>query len=664
MINLRHKIAAFIVFLLVPLTTSARVQRNDSVGNELLQKVRVTFNQNDENAFYDAISNYRSHLLKHKDTSAFYLSWKNEVLYDVNHNHFYRALRKTMMMQRDMERRGATHEYYNTTHLRGIIYSLRGNIPLAHQYFEKALEQVDHSQPANLVALYMDLSNIEMDTQPKDAMKHLNCALEIIKANGASYEYSDAIGFKVIIAYAMRDWQQVNEAFAEYIKLKDELGQNFSTTYYNYAMLCKAVADKRYNDAIKQTLELTNTTDIYKFQTEIYELAGDTERAFQTQKLYLAVKDSVNNVIMSEEMVGSANDLHDAELRNEAATKRNRELMWLLNIIAFGALLIGFLIYRMNRLRFMRKLQKQNRELLIARDKAQESERMKINFLQNMSHEIRTPLNVISGYAQIISNPEADLSDEERADMALRITHSTNIIVHIVDEILDISGKESIHFLTKTDLVNCNELARQVVEPHINKHPNIEIRLDGQLKETTKIMTNRREAEKILDHLMDNALKFTKQGSITLRTYQDKDDNMICFSVTDTGCGIKEGEEEKIFEHFYKSDVYKEGVGLGLSLARRLARQMGGDVVLDNEYKEGCRFVLKLPKEQLTTLVSTPHHLITQGMEVFRTSTFDDLNTIRSLTQCQLSRIIQLLAASIERNQEVMSTTFDGELDF
>ena len=597
MINLRHKIAAFIVFSLVPLTTSARVQRNDSVGNELLQKVRVTFNQNDENAFYDAISNYRSHLLKHKDTSAFYLSWKNEVLYDVNHNHFYRALRKTMMMQRDMEKRGATHEYYNTTHLRGIIYSLRGNIPLAHQYFEKALEQVDHSQPANLVALYMDLSNIEMDTQPKDAMKHLNCALEIIKANGASYEYSDAIGFKVIIAYAMRDWQQVNEAFAEYIKLKDELGQNFSTTYYNYAMLCKAVADKRYNDAIKQTLELTNTTDIYKFQTEIYELAGDTERAFQTQKLYLAVKDSVNNVIMSEEMVGSANDLHDAELRNEAATKRNRELMWLLNIIAFGALLIGFLIYRMNRLRFMRKLQKQNRELLIARDKAQESERMKINFLQNMSHEIRTPLNVISGYAQIISNPEADLSDEERADMALRITHSTSIIVHIVDEILDISGKESIHFLTKTDLVNCNELARQVVEPHINKHPNIEIRLDGQLKETTKIMTNRREAEKILDHLMDNALKFTKQGSITLRTYQDKDDNMICFSVTDTGCGIKEGEEEKIFEHFYKSDVYKEGVGLGLSLARRLARQMGGDVVLDSDYKEGCRFVLKLPKE-------------------------------------------------------------------
>jgi signal transduction histidine kinase len=72
---------------------------------------------------------------------------------------------------------------------------------------------------------------------------------------------------------------------------------------------------------------------------------------------------------------------------------------------------------------------------------------------------------------------------------------------------------------------------------------------------------------------------------------------MVCFSVTDTGCGIKEGDEEKIFEHFYKSDAYIEGVGLGLSLARRVARQLGGDVVLDTEYKDGSRFILKLPKE-------------------------------------------------------------------
>ena len=597
MVNLR-KLATIIIFLAsVVLMTPGRAQVKDDTTSRLLQKVRITFNQNDEHAFYEANANYRNYLLKQGDISGFYLSWKNEVLYDVNHNHFYRALRKTMTMQADMEQRGATRELYKTTHLRGIIYSLRGNIPLAHQYFEKALDQVDHSQPANLVSLYMDLANIEMDTQPKEAMKHLDCAIEVIRANDSNYEYSDAIGFKVIVAYAMRDWEQVNEAFDEYIKLRKTLGQDFSTTYYNYAVICKAAADKRYDDAIKQTYELTNTTDIYKFQTEIYELAGDTVRAFETQKRYMAVKDSVDNVIMSEEMVGSANDLENAEALNNAVCKKNALLQWALHLGFIAVLVIGFLIYRWNRSRYMKSLQRQNRELLIARDKAQEAERMKVSFLQNMSHEIRTPLNVISGYAQIISDPHALLSDNERADMAKRITHSTHTIVHIVDEILDISGKESIHYIDKTDMVGCNELARKMLEPYKTEETSLKVRLDAHLKDSCEILMNRHEVEKILHHLLDNAFKFTKQGSITLKTYTDKLDGMVCFSVTDTGCGIKEGDEEKIFEHFYKSDAYIEGVGLGLSLARRVARQLGGDVVLDTEYKDGSRFILKLPRE-------------------------------------------------------------------
>ena len=597
MVNLR-KLATIIIFLVsVVLMTPGRAQVKDDTTSRLLQKVRITFNQNDEHAFYEANANYRNYLLKQGDVSGFYLSWKNEVLYDVNHNHFYRALRKTMTMQADMEQRGATRELYKTTHLRGIIYSLRGNIPLAHQYFEKALDQVDHSQPANLVSLYMDLANIEMDTQPKEAMKHLDCAIEVIRANDSNYEYSDAIGFKVIVAYAMRDWEQVNEAFDEYIKLRKTLGQDFSTTYYNYAVICKAAADKRYDDAIKQTYELTNTTDIYKFQTEIYELAGDTVRAFETQKRYMAVKDSVDNVIMSEEMVGSANDLENAEALNNAVCKKNALLQWALHLGFIAVLVIGFLIYRWNRSRYMKSLQRQNRELLIARDKAQEAERMKVSFLQNMSHEIRTPLNVISGYAQIISDPQALLSDNERADMANRITHSTHSIVRIVDEILDISGKESIHYIDKTDMVGCNELARKMLEPYKTEETSLEVRLDAHLKDSCEILMNRHEVEKILHHLLDNAFKFTKQGSITLKTYTDKLDGMVCFSVTDTGCGIKEGDEEKIFEHFYKSDAYIEGVGLGLSLARRVARQLGGDVVLDTEYKDGSRFILKLPRE-------------------------------------------------------------------
>ena len=571
----------------------------DTTAARLLQVVRNAFNQNNEQKFYEAIANYRKYLLGEDNIEGYYLCWKNEVLYDVNHNHFYRALRKTMKMQAEMERRGDMGELYKTTQLRGIIYSLRGNIPLAHQYFEKALEQVDHSQVKNLASIYMDLANIEMDTQPEDAMKHLNCAIEIIKGDGINYDYSDAIGFKVIVSYAMRDWTAVNNAFKEYISLKEKLGEDFSTTYYYYALISKAVADKRYDDAIQLTYNLTNTTDIYKFQTEIYELSGNTDKAFNTQKHYMTIKDSVNNVIMSEEMMGSASDLEYAEARNMFISKRNTQLQYAITIVIFAFLLIGMIIYRMNKNRYLRKLQRQNHDLLIARDKAQEANRMKINFLRNMSHEIRTPLNIISGYAQIISDPRTLTSDAERADIAKRIGHSTNTIVRIVDEILDISSKESIHYIDKSDMVACNDLLRQLAGPYQDEDSPFSLHLELLLKDSCKIITNLKEVQKILNHLMDNAIKFTPQGgTITLRSYHHKlNQNMICFSVTDTGCGIKDGDEEKIFEHFYKSDIYKEGVGLGLSVARRVARQLGGDVVLDTRYKEGSRFILQLPKD-------------------------------------------------------------------
>jgi signal transduction histidine kinase len=313
----------------------------------------------------------------------------------------------------------------------------------------------------------------------------------------------------------------------------------------------------------------------------------------------MAIKDSVNNVIMSEEMMGSASDLEYAEARNMFISKRNTQLQYAITIVIFTFLLIGMIIYRMNKNRYLRKLQRQNHDLLIARDKAQEANRMKISFLRNMSHEIRTPLNIISGYAQIISDPRTLTSDAERADIAKRISHSTNTIVRIVDEILDISSKESIHYIDKSDLVTCNDLLRQLAEPYQDEESGFSVRVELLLKDSCKIVTNRKELQKILNHLMDNAIKFTPQGgTITLRSYHHKlDQNMICFSVTDTGCGIKEGDEEKIFEHFYKSDIYKEGVGLGLSVARRVARQLGGDVILDTRYKEGSRFILQLPKE-------------------------------------------------------------------
>ena len=595
-INRRFIVVALLT--LVSMLAVAQTQKTDTTSTHLLNEVRKYFNSNNEGAFYIACENYREYYLATGDLPLYYKGWMHEVLYDVNHNHFYRAMRKTTLMRNDMRKRKAETEYYNATHLQGVIFSLRGNITLAHQYFERALEEVDHSRPTNLINIYLDLANIEMDTQPQEAMKHLNCAIDIIKANNGRYEYSDAIGFKVIVAYAMRDWDTLNKAYQEYMKLQETLGNDFSVTYYHYVKICKNIADHHYGEAIRLTNLLTNSTDQYKFQTEIYEMAGDTAKAFLAQKHYSAVKDSVNNVIMSEEMVGSANDLALAEMQKEECSERSERMKWSMFALVPFACLLPIAACQCHKRKYTKKLQQQNHELMIARDKAQEAERMKISFIQNMSHEVRTPLNVISGFAQVISDPDNSMSEEERAEMATRIANSSDHIVRIINEILDVSGKESIHYLDKSDSVICNELARKVLQSYQDEYKDIDIRFNSNLKDSFRIITNTQEAEKVLNNLLNNACKFTEQGSVTLSCYQDELEKMVCFSVTDTGKGIKEGEEEKIFEHFYKVDAYKEGVGLGLPLARRIARQLGGDVILDTTYKDGSRFILKLPKEQ------------------------------------------------------------------
>ena len=589
-------VTTLLMIVSVPVNLLASTQSKDTLSQHVLNEVRKYFNSDNEGAFYIAAQRYREHHLQNGDQHLYFQGWMHEVLYDVNHNHFYRALRKTNLMHNDMRQRHAEKEYYNATHLRGIIYSLLGNMEMARQYFERAMEEVDHSQPTNLISLYMDLANIEMDTKPEEAMKHLDCAISIIKANGGRYEYSDAIGFKAIIAYAMRDWDTVNKSYQEYMRLKETLGNDFSTTYYNYVKICKNVADRHYGEAIRLTNLLTNSTDQYKFQTEIYELAGDTAKAFIAQKHYTAVKDSVNNVIMSEEMVGSANDIAVIERQNEECSERSERMKWGMLALVPVACLMPFAACKINRRKYTRKLQQQNKELLIARDKAKEAERMKIKFIQNMSHEVRTPLNIISGFAQVISEPNNNITEEERAEIAARIANSTNNIVNIINEILDISGKESIHYIDKNDMIYCNEVARKVLDQFVDNEEGNEVRFESDLKDSYKIKTNKQEVEKILGNLLKNACKFTEKGIVTVNCHLDEMENdMVCFSITDTGKGIKEGEEEKIFEHFYKVDAYKEGVGLGLPLARRVARQLGGDVVLDTSYKEGSRFILKLP---------------------------------------------------------------------
>ena len=276
-----------------------------------------------------------------------------------------------------------------------------------------------------------------------------------------------------------------------------------------------------------------------------------------------------------------------------AANKRLAQKMtnWLI------ALTVAYVfVYIMGRRRLMRKIWAKNKDLRTALRRAEESDRMKSTFIQSMTHEIRTPLNAVSGFAEVICSPDYELSDVEKRDMQMRISSNVEQIASIINELLELSQSESEDVIPdseKTD-VGVNDLARTIVKERKGKQQTgVELRFTTNVSDDFKIRSNTYRLKTAVAHLVDNAIKFTEKGSVVLRC--ELQDNHVRYIVTDTGCGIKEEDRERIFEIFHKGDDFKVGVGLGLSISRRMLQSLGGDVWLDTTYTNGARFIISLP---------------------------------------------------------------------
>jgi signal transduction histidine kinase len=236
------------------------------------------------------------------------------------------------------------------------------------------------------------------------------------------------------------------------------------------------------------------------------------------------------------------------------------------------------------------------KQLSKAYNQALEADKMKTRFIQNVSHEVRTPLNIISGFSQVIADPTLTESDEERQHMASMMQRSALQITNLIDEILGLSLIESSTNVVKNDVIKLNQLLESIVTEHEDAAPpQVALRVASELDPNFAIKTNKNMLYRILSALTDNALKNTEKGSVTLmaRTVAQT----LILAVEDTGCGVPKDQAEHIFERFVKLDSFKQGIGLGLPLSRKLAEQLGGIVTLDTSYHPGARFVVTLPFE-------------------------------------------------------------------
>lgn len=257
-------------------------------------------------------------------------------------------------------------------------------------------------------------------------------------------------------------------------------------------------------------------------------------------------------------------------------------------------ILLMFLSDRLRRTRkYKAEFEQKNRELTIAKEKAEIAVEMKMKFIRNISHEVRTPLNAIIGFSQLFvadtTNP-ASLKKYAEA-----IDHNSYDLLKLVGDIVEIS---------RLDSKDCDEPLRPTVmselvhsayeQTVVKKQPGVEFIMQPIADDSPRLI-KQHLVELVIVNYLHNAFKFTKKGTVTLECSVSPDEKTMSITVTDTGCGISHAKRAFVFERFAKLNEFSQGAGIGLAICQAVADELGGIVGLDPAYIDGCRFFFRFP---------------------------------------------------------------------
>ncbi len=260
--------------------------------------------------------------------------------------------------------------------------------------------------------------------------------------------------------------------------------------------------------------------------------------------------------------------------------------------VLFALTVALFIIWDKNR-RLRRVLVVQNKELVEAKERAEEADKLKSSFLANMSHEIRTPLNSIAGFSQLLC--EEEISKNEKREYSSIVLKNVESLLKLINDILDISRLESGKIRFNIGTFNVISICEKAIGTTVPLHkPGIEYLFKNKTNPLL-LETDEFRLLQILVNFLTNANKFTERGYIELLVEEDLKTNMVLFTVTDTGCGIPKDRRDKIFTRFEKGDEFQHGFGLGLAISQQIAYKMGGMIYLDDSYRQGTRITFAHP---------------------------------------------------------------------
>lgn len=391
------------------------------------------------------------------------------------------------------------------------------------------------------------------------------------------------------------------------------------------------MATEQYAKAVPIILHrLTNNSRPLPFREILYnalitaaEKTGDKDVLLEAYRVYAdmlmaRLKNRQAESIRELEIAYSVNDFKNETSEMEAQLNR-RELV-MTRIVSFCAVLIAILlattalvlwrqkkrvakssvtIERINAslVEERDKLEQLKTELEQARDEANTSDKLKTEFINNMSHEIQTPLQSISECSQLIVDCIPDDKRKFLDRFGRTIELNVALMQRLINDVLDTASLESKQ-LSISRMAEPVESICTFVTDSVAESFRQDVKLEYELSEDVRhivLVTDRQRVSQVLINLLENAVKFTERGTVRLSVEADREAGEIRFRVSDTGPGIRKGMEEVIFERFRKLDPSSQGVGLGLYIARMIARILGGDVRVDTSYRGGASFIFTLP---------------------------------------------------------------------
>lgn len=483
-------------------------------------------------------------------------------------------------------------------------------------YFETALELAEKLPPDEFFWYAKDITRklavgYTKNNENSKAISVIERTMEMQEKYYAEVQKKGRIYFPAN-SYRMRNYamlvslspEQPVEKLEFYIRKMKELHQNnlsasdnynYYRTVYNYYTIKRDFKTASgINDTLigyAKTLAPYNLSNLYLIHAKLYSFLDDYKNAYLNLETSCRLKDSLDKYTENEQLLKLQveYDLHKLNYEKSRLEIRNKQIL-LLCIVVFLLLVIvlcGYLYYN------LKKEKRMKAAMTILKEKAIKSEQLKSAFINSICHEIRTPLNAVTGFAQLAF--EENLSQEERVVFRQEILNNTNLLTTLVNSMLEVSILDISDERLPLQPVDINSICDHCMELLLASKKE-RIRYDLELpQESIIIPSNYRYLSMVIDNLLNNANKFTEQGSIGLTCFMDHSDNRLVIKVTDTGCGIPAEKHNEVFERFIKLDEYKQGSGLGLYLCRLIITRLNGEIYIDNTYTGGTRIIVKLP---------------------------------------------------------------------